>query len=256
MGRAGSGVGDGPRAGSVILSFDVEEHHRIEAAAGLEISEDLKAHYAGRVGPTTRWLLERLDERAIKATFFVVGELARDQPGLVRAIYAAGHEVASHGWDHRRVLEMTPAAFREDLQQEPRHPGADHRRCGGRLSGPDVQRREADGLGARRPGRGGPALRLVDLPGPTRSLRRPGGAPGAVLGRGAGRGEILELPPATLRIQTPVPAGGGGYFRLFPLALTVRAIEQTHRDVGRQWRCCTSIPGSSSQINHGCRCGA
>src|SRR5207237_118692 len=51
------------------------------------------------------------------ATFFIVGEIARHHADLVRAIHRAGHEVASHGWDHRRVLGMTPASFRDDIRK-------------------------------------------------------------------------------------------------------------------------------------------
>src|SRR5215210_7255030 len=100
----------------VILSFDVEEHFRIEAAAGLRIDPALEGHYGERAATATRWLLERRGERGIRATFFVVGQLARRDPALVRSIHRAGHEVASHGWDHRRVTEMTPASFREDVR--------------------------------------------------------------------------------------------------------------------------------------------
>src|SRR5579859_6053727 len=101
---------------TTILSFDVEEHYRIEAAAGLSVSPALKAHYRDRVDCSTRWLLDLLAERHIQATFFVVGQIARDNPGLVRAMSAAGHEVANHSWDHQRVHKHTPASFREDLR--------------------------------------------------------------------------------------------------------------------------------------------
>jgi polysaccharide deacetylase family protein (PEP-CTERM system associated) len=101
---------------AAVLSFDVEEHHRIEAASGLDVGQAAKRHYLERVGPATRWLLDQLDQSGHKATFFIVGEFARDDPGLVQAIHRAGHEVASHGWDHRRIVTMTPEAFREDLR--------------------------------------------------------------------------------------------------------------------------------------------
>src|SRR5207245_2409746 len=90
---------------------------RIEAAAGLPIDPSLKQHHAGRVEPSTRWLLDQLAEHAARATFFIVGQTARANPALVRAIQRAGHEVASHGWDHQRVLTMTPASFRRDVAQ-------------------------------------------------------------------------------------------------------------------------------------------
>src|SRR5207302_10787303 len=96
---------------------DVEEHFRIEAASGLALDPALKAHYSERLEPSTRWLLDQLASLHIKATFFVVGQIARQHPGLVRAIAAAGHEVASHSWDHQRVHNLTPALFREDVRK-------------------------------------------------------------------------------------------------------------------------------------------
>src|SRR4051794_8279070 len=100
----------------IILSFDVEEHFRIEAASGLAIDPALKAHYCERLEPSTHWLLDQLASRNIQATFFVVGQIARRHANLVRAMAAAGHEVASHSWDHQRVHNLTPASFREDVR--------------------------------------------------------------------------------------------------------------------------------------------
>jgi len=99
----------------IILSFDVEEHYRIEAAVGLDIDVDLKAHYARRMEGSTHWLLEQLGRKEIQATFFVVGQVAQHNPRLVRAIHAAGHEIASHSWEHQRIHHLSPAAFREDV---------------------------------------------------------------------------------------------------------------------------------------------
>src|SRR5688572_13844326 len=98
----------------VILSFDVEEHYRIEAAATLNIDPALKAHYRKRLQPSTHWLLGQLQRLNIKATFFIVGQIARRNATLIRAIHEAGHEIASHGWDHRRLHPFTPKCFRED----------------------------------------------------------------------------------------------------------------------------------------------
>ncbi len=101
----------------IILSFDVEEHFRIEAASGLAVSPAQQAHYAERLVPTTSLLLDTLAQFGAHATFFVVGQIAQRNPGFVRAIHERGHEVASHGWDHQRVLSMTPAGFREDIRK-------------------------------------------------------------------------------------------------------------------------------------------
>jgi polysaccharide deacetylase family protein (PEP-CTERM system associated) len=221
-----------PTPSAVVLSFDVEEHFRIEAAAGLPVDAALQDHYAERVEPATRWLADRLAEAGAPATFFLVGQVARRHPGLVRALHAAGHEVASHSWDHQRIHRLTPAAFREDV------------------------RRSADVLqqltGAAVLGYRAPTFSLVRQTAwavdvlaelgllydssvyPVRHDRY--GVPGAPRApfrvRGPGR-ELLELPPATLRLGrrwgVNVPVGGGGYFRLLPLFLMERALGQVRR---------------------------
>src|SRR5262245_66545157 len=63
----------------------------------------------------TRSLLDQLAEANVLATFFVVGQIAERHPALVRDIHAAGHEVGSHSYDHRRVHRFTPQTFREDV---------------------------------------------------------------------------------------------------------------------------------------------
>jgi polysaccharide deacetylase family protein (PEP-CTERM system associated) len=219
---------DQPSSPRVVLSFDVEEHHRIEAAAGLDIPAELKAEYARRVGPVTRWILEQLEERAIKATFFIVGELARDNPDLVREIHSGGHEVASHGWDHRRVLAMTPEEFRQDL-----HRSVDILQ---QITGEPVYGYRAPTFSIVRSTAW--AIDILAESGlmydssiyPVRHDRY--GIPEAprvpFLAEGPGGGRIVELPPATLRIgRMNLPVGGGGYFRLFPSALLEWGIRQT-----------------------------
>jgi polysaccharide deacetylase family protein (PEP-CTERM system associated) len=208
----------------VILSFDVEEHYRIEAAAGVAVASRQRDCYRQRLGPSTYWLLEQLAAHAHKATFFVVAKIAEHNPTLIRAIHEAGHEVASHGWDHQRVHNFTPAAFRADI------------------------RRSKDTLeqliGAAIVGYRAPTFSIVrqtawaidalvelgmhydssiypvhhDLYGVPQAPRTPFFARGQTHG-------ILEIPPATLRISgVTVPVGGGGYFRLLPLAILKHAL--------------------------------
>jgi polysaccharide deacetylase family protein (PEP-CTERM system associated) len=63
----------------------------------------------------TREVLEFLDAREARGTFFVVGEVAAAVPELVREIAARGHELALHGWRHVPLTELDPATFRADV---------------------------------------------------------------------------------------------------------------------------------------------
>ncbi|MFO0804448.1 MAG: polysaccharide deacetylase family protein [Gemmataceae bacterium] len=98
-----------------IASFDVEEHHRIEGAAGSAIGPELKAEYGTRMEAATHRIVDQLAAANAKATFYIVGEIARSHPRLVRDIADAGHEIGSHSWDHRMVNRFNPAEFRKDL---------------------------------------------------------------------------------------------------------------------------------------------
>lgn len=213
----------------VVLSFDVEEHWRIEAAAKLTFNDTKKQYYAERVAPSTRWILEELAKHNRRATFFIVGQLAKAQPDLVKEIHRAGHEVASHGWDHRRIHAMTPEEFKLDIDQS----------CDAleELIGEKV-------LGYR-----APTFSLVretswalDILAdrklvydssiyPVRHDRY--GIADAPRGPFIAQGEhheLLELPPVRLDVLgLKVPMGGGGYFRLFPLYFMNRALSQVER---------------------------
>lgn len=218
---------------ALVLSFDVEEHYRIESAAGLAVAPEWQAHYRGRVDVSTRWLLDLLGEAGVRATFFILGEIARDNPGLVRAVARGGHEVASHGWDHRRVHRFTPEGFREDVRRS--------KETLEDVAGVPV-------LGYRAPTfsvmpQTAWALDVLAEEGfaydssifPVRHDRY--GVPAAPRTPFLARGErrrLLELPPATLRLLgMNWPMGGGGYFRLFPLWCTRWAIRQLSQ-VGRR----------------------
>jgi polysaccharide deacetylase family protein (PEP-CTERM system associated) len=99
-----------------ILTVDVEEWFHICGVGGTLA----RAHWPtlpSRVEYTTDRLLELLDRAGVRATFFVLGYIARRHPQLVQRIVQAGHEVGTHGHVHERVYELTPAAFEEDVDQ-------------------------------------------------------------------------------------------------------------------------------------------
>jgi polysaccharide deacetylase family protein (PEP-CTERM system associated) len=217
------------RAAQTILSFDVEEHFRIEAAAGLAVDPSLKAEYCGRVEGPTRWLLDQLEEFGVRATFYVVGKLARRHPSLVRAMARAGHEVGSHSWGHQRLHNLTPAAFREDLLKS--------RDVLEQITGQPVFGYRAPTFSVVR--QTSWAIDILaeqgfaydssiypvwhDRYGVPRAPRSPFRVRGATH-------EILELPPVTLRLLgMNLPVGGGGYFRLLPLFFMKWGLRQVQR---------------------------
>src|SRR6185369_4778768 len=70
-----------------------------------------------RVVGNTRRMLVLLAEANVKATFFVLGKVAEAYPQTVRDVQAAGHEIASHGYGHDLVFDLTPQQFRDDVQR-------------------------------------------------------------------------------------------------------------------------------------------
>ena len=81
------------------------------------IARDAWETLTRRVERNTDAVLALFDEAGVKATFFTLGWVAARHPALIRRIAEAGHEIASHGWDHRRVFTMDEAAFRADLDR-------------------------------------------------------------------------------------------------------------------------------------------
>ncbi len=95
------------------LTVDVEEWFHICGVPALR--PETWPRLPSRVEQTTRLLLDELDAAGITGTFFIVGWVAERYPGLVGAILAAGHDVGSHSFWHRRVYDLDRAAFADDL---------------------------------------------------------------------------------------------------------------------------------------------
>ncbi|QNQ10961.1 XrtA system polysaccharide deacetylase [Sphingomonas alpina] len=96
------------------LSVDVEDWFQVGAFEKVIDKRDWDSLEA-RVERNTDAVLALFGESGVKATFFTLGWVAERYPALIRRIVDAGHEVASHGWDHDRVFTMDPATFRADL---------------------------------------------------------------------------------------------------------------------------------------------
>ena len=211
----------------IVLSFDVEEHDRIEAAVHLTVSPELKRTYADRMEAATRRLLEQLAAAGnVPATFYVVGQIAETHPQLVRDIAAAGHEVGSHSHTHLRIHRFTPDTFREDLK---RSVDALEQVIGTKVVGfraPTFSLTAPTAWAVDELLRIG--LKYDSSIFPVRHDRY--GVPTAPRGPfhlEGSAGRILELPMLTLRaIGQNLPVAGGGYFRLFPLGFMRAGLKQ------------------------------
>ena len=214
------------------MTVDVEDYFQVSAFER-HVSRRQWDTFESRVCRNTEYLLEMFERGRVTATFFVLGWVGERFPSLVRRIAAAGHEVASHGYAHRLVYEMTPEEFGEDLR---RAKGALEDACGAPI------------LGYRAPSysitkRSLWALDVLVDEGyvydasifPIRHDRY--GIPDAPRHPyrvTRDRGSLWELPGSTVRWGGQnLPFAGGGYFRLLPYAWTRRAIEHVNRVEGK-----------------------
>ena len=217
------------RRGEHLLSFDVEEYFQVEAAAA-GVPRNQWMRYPKRLGGAVDCILELLSECGVSSTFFVLGWVAQQEPGVVRRIADAGHEIASHGMTHNMIGRLSADAFRKDL--------LDSRRLLEDISGQRVLGYRAPTFSITRDTAW--ALDVLAESGflydssvfPVRHDRY--GVPDAPRfahrALGPGGGSILEIPPLTMRLlKSNLPVGGGGYLRLFPVRLVGRALRMAAR---------------------------
>jgi polysaccharide deacetylase family protein (PEP-CTERM system associated) len=98
------------------LTVDVEDYFQVAALAEAVDRQDWPT-MEYRVEANTDRLLELFEQRDVKATFFTLGWVAERSPDLVRRIQKAGHEIASHGYSHQLVYNQTPDVFREETRK-------------------------------------------------------------------------------------------------------------------------------------------
>ena len=99
-----------------LLTILVEDYFHVGAFEKL-IQQRNWQNFEPRYEQNTLKTLDLLDRYNTKATFFVLGWIAEQNPGLIREIVARGHEVASRGFYHRSLKNLTDEEFREDLRR-------------------------------------------------------------------------------------------------------------------------------------------
>ncbi len=99
-----------------LLTVLVEDYFHVGAFENL-IQQRNWSNFEPRCEQNTLKTLDLLDDFKTKATFFVLGWIAEQNPRLIREIVSRGHEVASRGFYHRSLRHLTPEEFREDLRK-------------------------------------------------------------------------------------------------------------------------------------------
>ena len=209
------------------LSVDVEDWFQVGAFENTidKASWDGRLH---RVERNTDAVLAMFGEAGVRGTFFTLGWIAARYPALIRRIADAGHEIASHGWDHLRVFRMTPKQFADDLN---RSRAAIEDAAGQQITG---YRAPSFSIDLRTPwahavlAEAGYAYSSSVAP----VLHDHYGWPEAprFAFRPLADSGLIELPVTTVKIAgRNFAAGGGGFFRLFPYGLSRWAVREVNR---------------------------
>ena len=98
------------------LSVDVEDWFQVGAFEGV-IDRGNWDGLSDRVERNCAAILDMFAAADVKATFFTLGWVAQRHGSLMRQIVDAGHELASHGWDHERVFRLDRHSFAADLER-------------------------------------------------------------------------------------------------------------------------------------------
>ena len=210
------------------MTVDVEDYFQVSAFEA-HIRREAWAGMESRVERNVDRILALFANAGVTATFFTLGWVAERNARMVRRIADAGHEIASHGYAHRRASEQTMQEFSRDIVLSK---AILEDACGQCVSGyraPSfsigsgnlwaLQALEAAGY------RYSSSIYPIahdhyGMPEAPRFAFYPNGPDG-----------LLEVPITTVQMMgRNLPAGGGGYFRLLPYALSRWMMEKVNRD--------------------------
>jgi len=213
------------------MTVDVEDYFQVSAFEKI-IPRSEWDNINVRVEKSTGRVLDMFDEAGVKGTFFMLGWVAKRYPGLVSRIVADGHELASHGYSHIRVVNQQPQEFFDDIVRT--------KKLLEDMSGQEVRgyRAASYSIGAKnlwaldKLKEAGYTYSssiypikhdLYGMPEAPRFSFRPRGDDG-----------ILEIPVTTVEVlNKKLPCGGGGYFRLYPYAVSRMAMRRVNQHDGQ-----------------------
>lgn len=222
---------DPASAGEVqnVLSFDLEHWH------SATLLTEAVSDPADRIVESVERVLALLEARGVNATFFVVGEVAREYPDLIARVAEAGHEVASHGHTHTPLSALDPASFRTELAVSAAaiRDAVGDDPVGFRAPNFSVTRETAWAFDVLRAAglRYDASVFPVRTPmyGVTGSPIHPY-APAADDPFAAGHGDgLVEFPAAVFGPRLRLPVAGGFYARALPTAVLERGVRNLNR---------------------------
>ncbi len=199
------------------ISIDVEDWFCVANLRGAIDYKDWDKQEL-RVARNTHRILDLLSRHNTEATFFVLGWVAERVPEIIREIDQCGHEIATHGYSHTLITDMTPESFEEDLTKA--------LEVTGRCTNQEI-------LGFRAPSftitpktlwaldiLAGNGIRYDSSVFPV-TYHPDYGMPNSSLSIHQLRENLIEVPLTVVDILgMRIPCSGGGYFRLFPYPAT------------------------------------
>ena len=206
------------------LTIDVEDYFQVSAFSKI-INKKNWDEKECRIEKNIDTILNILDSKKIKATFFTLGWIAERYPSMIKKIIIEGHELASHGYAHEKVSEISRNDFYQDIT-----------RAKGILE--DIGGKEVKGYRA-------PSFSIAEKNfWAMEVLSETGhrysssiypvkhdhyGSPSAPRFPYKIYSELLEIPPTTVKLfGRNFPASGGGYFRLFPYSISKKMLNHVN----------------------------
>jgi polysaccharide deacetylase family protein (PEP-CTERM system associated) len=210
------------------FTVDVEDYFQVEAFFRV-IDRRNWDSYQSRVEASVDRILEILSEAGARATFFTLGWIAERHPRIVRSIVQMGHELASHGSDHRRADTQSRAEFFLDVQRA--------KAVLEDLSGCEIKGYRAPSFSVSRHN-----LWVMEALAEAGYSYSSSTYPIVHDNYGIPEGprfpfhplrdhDFLEIPVTSVRfLGRNWPCGGGGYFRLLPYTLSEMALARVNRE--------------------------